>query len=143
MFRVFFASRMRICHLKFIYFRSSYCIYLAERILPGIEFNWPQPEKPTFFWSTTGQEEIAGSGTSYLNRTEASNIEKLVTKFLKLGLKPEQIGIITPYEGQRAYIVQYMQHQGSLHAKLYLDVEVASVDAFQVQFTLTAVFICL
>lgn len=103
----------------------------TERILPGIEFNWPQPEKPSFFWSTTGQEEISSSGTSYLNRTEASNIEKLVTKFLKMGLKPDQIGVITPYEGQRAYIVQYMQHQGSLHAKLYLDVEVASVDAFQ------------
>lgn len=57
------------------------------------------------FYVTTGQEEIAGSGTSYLNRTEASNVEKIVTKFLRAGIKPEQIGLITPYEGQRAYLV--------------------------------------
>lgn len=102
-----------------------------ERQLTGVDFPWPQPDKPICFWSTTGQEEISSSGTSYLNRTEAANIEKLATRFLKSGIRPEQIGIITPYEGQRAYIVSYMQHQGSLHAKLYLEIEVASVDAFQ------------
>ena len=46
-------------------------------------------------------------------------MEKAVTRFLRSGVKPEQIGIITPYEGQRAYLVQYMQYSGSLHAKLY------------------------
>ncbi len=50
---------------------------------------------------------------------------------MQAGLKSEQIGIITPYEGQRAYLVQYMQYQGSLHAKLYQEIEIASVDAFQ------------
>nr|CAD7443654.1 unnamed protein product [Timema bartmani] len=102
-----------------------------ERKLSKIEFPWPQPDKPMFFYVTQGQEEIAGSGTSYLNRTEAANVEKLTTRFLRCGVKPEQIGVITPYEGQRAYLVQYMQYQGSLHAKLYQEIEVASVDAFQ------------
>lgn len=96
-----------------------------------IDFPWPQPERPMFFLVTQGQEEIAGSGTSYLNRTEAANVEKITTRFLKAGVKPEQIGIITPYEGQRAYLVQYMQYQGSLHSKLYQEIEIASVDAFQ------------
>lgn len=96
-----------------------------------IDFPWPQPDRPMFFLVTQGQEEIAGSGTSYLNRTEAANVEKITTRFLKSGFKPEQIGIITPYEGQRAYLVQYMQYQGSLHSKLYQEVEIASVDAFQ------------
>lgn len=102
-----------------------------ERKLLKIDFPWPITDRPMFFYVTQGQEEIAGSGTSYLNRTEAANVEKIATKFLKSGIKPEQIGIITPYEGQRAYLVQYMQYQGSLHGKLYQEIEVASVDAFQ------------
>ncbi|TRY66918.1 hypothetical protein TCAL_04359 [Tigriopus californicus] len=97
----------------------------------NIDFPWPQPEKPTFFYASTGQEEIAGSGTSYLNRTEASNVEKLTTNFIKAGIKSDQIGIITPYEGQRAYLVQFMQYQGPLHSKIYQSIEIASVDAFQ------------
>ncbi|KAL0271677.1 UNVERIFIED_CONTAM: hypothetical protein PYX00_008693 [Menopon gallinae] len=102
-----------------------------ERKLMKVDFPWPATDKPMLFYVTTGQEEIAGSGTSYLNRTEASNVEKIVTKFLRAGVKPEQIGLITPYEGQRAYLVQFMQYQGSLHSKLYQEIEVASVDAFQ------------
>lgn len=103
----------------------------AEERKLKVDFPWPSPECPMFFLVTQGSEEIAGSGTSYLNRTEASNVEKITTRFLKAGLKPEQIGVITPYEGQRAYLVQYMQYQGSLHSKLYQEIEIASVDAFQ------------
>lgn len=95
------------------------------------DFPWPQVDSPMFFLVTQGQEEIAGSGTSYLNRTEAANVEKITTRFLKCRVSPDQIGIITPYEGQRAYLVQYMQYQGSLHSKLYQEIEIASVDAFQ------------
>ncbi|MGH0129966.1 UNVERIFIED_CONTAM: hypothetical protein FKN15_055829 [Acipenser sinensis] len=91
----------------------------ADRIKKGFDFQWPQPDKPMFFYVTQGQEEIASSGTSYLNRTEAANVEKITTKLLKAGAKPDQIGIITPYEGQRSYLVQYMQFSGSLHTKLY------------------------
>lgn len=95
------------------------------------DFPWPVVDRPMFFLVTQSQEELAGSGTSYLNRTEASNVEKITTRFLKCGVQPSQIGIITPYEGQRAYLVQYMQYQGSLHSKLYQGIEIASVDAFQ------------
>ena len=65
------------------------------------------------------------------HRTEASNVEKIVTRFFKAGVMPSQIGIITPYEGQRSYIVSYMQANGSLKKELYKEIEVASVDAFQ------------
>jgi len=44
---------------------------------------------------------------------------------------PAQIGVITPYEGQRAYLVNYMQRNGSLRTQLYKEIEVASVDSFQ------------
>lgn len=84
-------------------------LFSEERKLVKVDFPWPVTEKPMLFYVTTGQEEIAGSGTSYLNRTEASNVEKIVTKFLRAGVKPEQIGLITPYEGQRAYLVSAEQ----------------------------------
>lgn len=103
----------------------------AEERKLKLDFPWPHPDRPMFFLITQGPEELSGSGTSYLNRTEASNVEKITTKFLKAGIKPEQIGIITPYEGQRAYLVQIMQYQGSLHSKLYQEIEIASVNAFQ------------
>jgi regulator of nonsense transcripts 1 len=58
-------------------------------------------------------------------------VEKIVTKFFKAGVLPSQIGVITPYEGQRSYVVNFFQYNGSLKKELYKEVEVASVDAFQ------------
>ena len=40
-----------------------------------------------------GQEEISASGTSYLNRTEAANVEKIVTTFLRSGVVPSQVNL--------------------------------------------------
>lgn len=62
---------------------------------------------------------------------EAACVEKIVTRFMRCGVSPEQIGVITPYEGQRAYIVQYMGFHGSERKALYEALEVASVDSFQ------------
>jgi len=101
-----------------------------QRLRKNVDFPWPAPDTPMFFYQNLGQEEISSSGTSFLNRTEASNVEKIVTKFFKSGVIPNQIGVVTPYEGQRSYIVNYMQFNGSLKKDLYKEIEVASVDAF-------------
>ncbi|KAJ0594500.1 putative Helicase superfamily, ATP-binding domain, RNA helicase UPF1, UPF2-interacting [Helianthus annuus] len=106
-------------------------VTINERQSTGIDFPWPVPNRPMFFYVQMGQEEISASGTSYLNRTEAANVEKIVTTFLRSGVVPSQIGVITPYEGQRAYIVNYMSRNGALRQQLYKDIEVASVDSFQ------------
>ena len=76
-----------------------------QRLRKNVDFPWPVPDTPMFFYQNLGQEEISSSGTSFLNRTEASNVEKIVTKFFKSGVLPAQIGVVTPYEGQRSYIV--------------------------------------
>eukprot|EP01022_Parablepharisma_sp_SALTPOND_P016227 TRINITY_DN234_c0_g2_i1.p2 TRINITY_DN234_c0_g2~~TRINITY_DN234_c0_g2_i1.p2 ORF type:complete len:1040 (+),score=86.45 TRINITY_DN234_c0_g2_i1:3145-6264(+) len=106
-------------------------VSITERTLTSVNFPWPVSSKPMFFYHSTGKEEISASGTSYLNRTEAANIEKVVTHFMKAGIKPTQMGIITPYEGQRAYICSYMQRAGVIKQSLYKSIEVASVDSFQ------------
>eukprot|EP00917_Polyrhabdina_sp_WS-2016_P013318 GHVP01029328.1.p1 GENE.GHVP01029328.1~~GHVP01029328.1.p1 ORF type:complete len:938 (+),score=153.54 GHVP01029328.1:1100-3913(+) len=106
-------------------------VTLKERRYDSLDFLWPKKKLQMFFYNSTGHEEISASGTSYLNRVEAANIEKLVTALIKGGLKSHQIGIITPYDGQRAYISSQFQRQTLLNPTLYTDIEVASVDAFQ------------
>lgn len=95
------------------------------------DFPWPVPSHPMFFYSISGMEEISASGTSYLNRTEASYVEKIVTHLLRMGVTPGQIGVITPYDGQKKYVTEYMRRAGPLATALYESIEVASVDAFQ------------
>ena len=106
-------------------------ITMQQRLRKDVDFPWPVADSPMMFWSNLGTEEISASGTSYLNRTEASNVEKIVTRFFKAGVKPNAIGIITPYEGQRSYVVQSMQQTGTFKKEYYKEIEVASVDAFQ------------
>jgi regulator of nonsense transcripts 1 len=112
-------------------------VTMQQRIRREVDFPWPAGgggpggERPMMFWSNLGNEEISASGTSYLNRTEASNVEKIVTRFFKAGVQPGEIGIITPYEGQRSFVVQNMANSGSFKKDLYREIEVASVDAFQ------------
>ncbi|XP_075655939.1 regulator of nonsense transcripts 1 homolog [Castanea sativa] len=68
-------------------------VTINERQSSGIDFPWPVPNRPMFFYV--------------------------------------QIGVITPYEGQRAYIVNYMSRNGALRQQVYKEIEVASVDSFQ------------
>ena len=106
-------------------------VTMQQRVRREVDFPWPVAERPMMFWSNLGNEEISASGTSYLNRTEASNVEKIVTRFFKAGVQPSEIGIITPYEGQRSFVVQNMANSGSFKKDFYREIEVASVDAFQ------------
>lgn len=66
-------------------------LLLPTRTQKLFEFLWPTVDKPMFFYVSLGLEEFAASGTSYLNRTEASNVEKLVTAMLKAGATPDQV----------------------------------------------------
>lgn len=102
-----------------------------ERILKGIDFPWPRPDLPMFFYVNAGAEEIGASGTSFLNRTEAAAVERVVTMLLQRGCTPSQIGVVTPYEGQRAFVESYMERHGAMRTSLYREIEVTSVDAFQ------------
>lgn len=102
-----------------------------DRSNSTLDHLWPVIEHPMMFYSCVGPEEISASGTSYLNRTEASNTERILTELLRSGIAPEQIGVITPYEGQRSYLILLMRRSGSLNQNIYDQIEVASVDAFQ------------
>ena len=93
-------------------------------------FPWLDEDKPTMFWDcTSGMEEISSSGTSFLNRGEAAYVEKVVTHLLKAGASPTEIGVITPYDGQRQYCQDHLRRAGGFSQAE--EIEVASVDAFQ------------
>ena len=54
-----------------------------------------------------------------IDYTQKENVEKIITCFLRTGIKPEQIGVITPYESQRAFVVTLMKTRGSMQDDLY------------------------
>ena len=55
---------------------------------------------------------------------EAANVEKIVTQLLRGGLSTSQIGIITPYEGQRTHVLALLGKGGPLGAAAYIGIEV-------------------
>jgi regulator of nonsense transcripts 1 len=57
-------------------------------------------------------------------------VEKIISRLMEAGIKPGQIGVITPYDSQRECIGQILRRPG--HGQPEMDViEIASVDAFQ------------
>ena len=48
-------------------------------------------------------------------------MEKVVTYLLRGGMSPDQIGVVTPYEGQRAHILAALPRSGLLNAALYAE----------------------
>jgi regulator of nonsense transcripts 1 len=78
-----------------------------------------------FFYICNGKEEISQSGTSFINRSEAILVENIIRFLFKNGVLEQQIGVITPYEGQRSYILSriFGNEAGNL--------EISNVDGFQ------------
>jgi len=81
-------------------------------------------EKPIQFFHLEGEEEK--SGTSWLNRYEAYMIEKFLDRILDQGVHPENIGIITPYAGQKDLLKNNLPQ-----SDIFEYLKIASVDEFQ------------
>ena len=83
-------------------------------------------KEPLLLVDTAGcafHEEVNGAG-SRLNRGEAEIVRQHVAKLIKLGLRPPQIAVITPYNGQ----VEILRN---LLLPDYPNLEIRSVDGFQ------------
>ena len=69
------------------------------------KFKWPNPNVPMFFYNIKGfYERKALTSKSYFNKKEAKILVKIVIKLLNAKIKPETIGIITPYNAQKKKI---------------------------------------
>ena len=96
-------------------------------------FLWPRRNVPLIFYNCSGREEISSTCTSYLNTQEGDICAKFITAFCNSGISLSDIGVITPYLGQRAYLSTLV---GTRKIRVLGDegcegIEVDSVDAFQ------------
>lgn len=93
-------------------------------------FTFPRPANRSLFMYHVGsKEELSGNGASYVNRYEAEAIVSLIRHMRQSGIPGEEIGVITFYDGQKGFLVQYMDL--NLSENLKNGIEVMSVDASQ------------
>jgi regulator of nonsense transcripts 1 len=107
---------------------------LAEhRTWPKKFINWPNPQIPLIFWNIKSQEEFYESGLSYVNRHEVGAVALILEAMYKADIKASDVGVITPYAGQQAYLIETLPTIcANIKNKAFFDdVEIASVDAFQ------------
>ena len=84
-------------------------------------------ETPLAFVDTSGtdtKEEQSTRSTSYYNKTEANLSVSFAKELIAMGLKEENIGIITPYAAQIKTIKKELEHEN-------LAIETKTVDGFQ------------
>ena len=94
------------------------------------DFKFPDPVTGSMFlYHIRSSEEISGSGCSYVNRYEADEIVNLINYFQEQGVEPDEVGIITFYDGQKGFLEEYLDI--NLDPDYYEHIEVMSVDASQ------------
>lgn len=98
----------------------------VNRLMPGLESFWGGSH-PLIFYHVNGSEEPSGA-FSYFNQKEATLIEELLYTLEQYGVNTEDIGVITPYEGQRARILDIVTKR----KRVPLDsLEIKNLDGFQ------------
>lgn len=78
-----------------------------------------------FFYVCDGKEETSQNKTSFINKSEAAIVENIIRFLFKNGVLEQQIGVITPYEGQRSHIL------GQIFGNEPGNIEIKNVDGFQ------------
>ncbi|XP_067932453.1 putative helicase MOV-10 [Watersipora subatra] len=102
--------------------------------------NWeglPRKGFPLIFHGVNGEEEQEGNSPSWFNRFEVMQLILYLEKLFECKspkIKPEHIGIITPYHKQAIKIQQALKalevsHKG--HMKNFAQIKVGSVEKFQ------------
>ena len=84
---------------------------------------WPNFEKPSIFVNlSSNREYLSERGTSYINVPEALLVKEFIAYFIKKRINKKNIGIITPYIGQKNYLIEIIDDPS---------IEIQTVDAFQ------------
>ena len=106
----------------------------SERPAPA-GFLWPDWDAPVAFIPIDGAEELAIDGKSRLNRDEAGWVIKIIEQLLQPGdLRPNDIGVVSPYNGQVQLITDLLSGRGILAGEGNDEsdgLEVRSIDGYQ------------
>ncbi|KAF8206083.1 P-loop containing nucleoside triphosphate hydrolase protein [Mycena galopus ATCC 62051] len=91
----------------------------------------PTKKFPLIFHGIIGKDDREGHSPSFFNIGEATLVKKYVTSLVsnrKLRIRPEEIGVITPYHAQRCKIMDLLRRDPKLRG-----ITVGSVEEFQGQ----------
>ncbi|KAJ6572149.1 P-loop containing nucleoside triphosphate hydrolase protein [Mycena capillaripes] len=91
----------------------------------------PTKKFPLIFHGIIGKDDREGSSPSFFNIGEATLVKKYAASLVgnrKLRIRPEEIGVITPYHAQRYKIMELLRRDPKLR-----DITVGSVEEFQGQ----------
>ncbi|KAJ7841089.1 P-loop containing nucleoside triphosphate hydrolase protein [Mycena olivaceomarginata] len=91
----------------------------------------PTKRFPLIFHGILGKDDREGSSPSFFNIGEATLVKKYVASLVgnrKLRIRPEEIGVITPYHAQRCKIMDLLYRDPKLRG-----ITVGSVEEFQGQ----------
>lgn len=95
-----------------------------DRIDPNLRGDfWPN-SKPLVFIDHLNFEGCSGAGKSFVNTNEAFIILECVQILINEGVESSRQVILTPYEGQKRFIIELMDVYG-------IDIEVYNIDEFQ------------
>mmetsp|Transcript_8009 Transcript_8009/g.15773 ORF Transcript_8009/g.15773 Transcript_8009/m.15773 type:complete len:901 (-) Transcript_8009:2134-4836(-) len=111
--------------------RVSSMVSQADRWDRKFKEIWMNVESPVIFCDISDPEEIARSGTSYVNRFEYVAIEYFLRVLHNGDLNSQDVGVISFYDGQVKETKRRLDKLGSEVAEFFRDVEVSSVDGFQ------------
>ena len=94
---------------------------------------WPDFDNPVAFLPVEGGEIVSADGHSKANPTEAGWVLRIVDSLLAgEDISPDDIGVITPYNGQVRAIHDLMESSGGLENNgKWNGIEVRSVDGYQ------------
>ncbi|RLF64807.1 MAG: IGHMBP2 family helicase, partial [Thermoplasmata archaeon] len=102
---------------------------IADKSVQGIKmsdkyftFRPPYDDTPVIFVDVKGSEHQRRGSTSRENIREARVATEIVANLLKLGVPPEDIAVITPYEDQRNVLRSFLRVKG---------LEINTIDGFQ------------
>ena len=105
----------------------------ASQRPPPAGFLWPDWDRPMAFVPVEGVEETDEEGKSRYNRDEAGKVLTIVNDLLAVGdLQPNDIGVISPYNGQVRELRQLFDQAGGREpGQPYFGLEIKSVDGYQ------------